>query len=227
MRRSGGSPCNRTRGDFQRGGRSAGHALRGSRPAGRRLRALTRRERQGRGHDGARLCLDRDEYRIRSCASAAAVPARGVRDDRVRGRRESTSVHHRFSEGDGRSPLGCADKRPERVAPAVWRVQHAFAWYGPRWIRRHHRRLVRCVRRQEFIQTQVESPFTCPWTVFEWTRWVSSACSYGPGVPQDRPAICRGDGGAEIIVSPNPSSQPRSMILQIGERPLTVDQAGR
>ena len=80
---------------------------------------------------------------------------------------------------------------------------------------------------RKFIQTQVESPFTCPWTVFGSNDWVSSACSYGPGVPQDRPAICRGDGGAQIIVSPNPSSQPRSMILQIGERPLTVNQAGR
>ncbi len=76
---------------------------------------------------------------------------------------------------------------------------------------------------------QAEPPFTCTWRIEGATDWVS-ATGFGVGTghaPDDPPFVYRGDGHVEITVSPNPSSQRRSMILQIGERPLTVIQAGR
>jgi Viral BACON domain/Putative binding domain, N-terminal len=72
------------------------------------------------------------------------------------------------------------------------------------------------------LQVLVESPFNCPWTIevppglFFGVR-PTSAIS---------PAWRRGDGDVFLDVPPNPSLQPRSAVILIGEKPLTVKQAG-
>jgi hypothetical protein len=75
-------------------------------------------------------------------------------------------------------------------------------------------------RRHLFVL--VESPFNCPWTMLPPTAsWVET--SGAPVSPQWQ----RGDGDLHLAISPNPSTSSRSMVLLVGERPLTIAQAGR
>jgi hypothetical protein len=71
-------------------------------------------------------------------------------------------------------------------------------------------------QRQNFL---VESPFRCPWRVEGGASWMTVFPSTG--------MIFRGDGTLVVTVSPNTSTQPRSAVVIVGERPVTIVQAGR
>ena len=73
-----------------------------------------------------------------------------------------------------------------------------------------------------YVAVLVESPFTCPWTVVPPSvPWVT--ITTGPVSPEIR----LGDGNIYFFVPPNPTTSPRSTVLLIGERALTVTQLGQ
>jgi len=71
-------------------------------------------------------------------------------------------------------------------------------------------------QRQNFL---VESPFRCPWRVEGGASWMTVFPPTG--------MIFRGDGTLVVTVAPNTSTQPRSAVVIVGERPVTIIQAGR
>ena len=77
------------------------------------------------------------------------------------------------------------------------------------------------------IWVLTDSAFTCPWRIEGTNDWLGATGAGVGSTRDDPPLIYRGDGHVTITVTANPSSQPRSATLQIGERPLRVIQAGR
>ena len=65
----------------------------------------------------------------------------------------------------------------------------------------------------------VESAFRCPWRVEGGAPWLT--------VRPPTDLIFRGDGTLVVTAAPNTSSQPRTTVLMVGEKPVTVTQAGR
>lgn len=75
---------------------------------------------------------------------------------------------------------------------------------------------------RKHIFVLVDSPFNCPWTMLPPTvDWLSAS-----GVSIS-PAWRRGDADLFITLPANTSSSPRTTVLLVGEKPLTVTQAGR
>jgi hypothetical protein len=75
---------------------------------------------------------------------------------------------------------------------------------------------------QRHIQVLVESWMMCPWTTQPpAVDWLSLA-----GVPVS-PSWRSGDADLFVTVAPNPSSAPRGTVLIVGEKSLTINQAGR
>jgi hypothetical protein len=68
----------------------------------------------------------------------------------------------------------------------------------------------------------VESPFQCPWRV-EGGAGAAWLTVVSPPIGR----IVRGDATLLLTAEPNTSSQPRTTILIVGERQVTVTQAGR
>ena len=79
--------------------------------------------------------------------------------------------------------------------------------------------------RQE-VWVLTDSPFTAPWRIENISDWVTTEGGGGQN-PTDPPGIYRGDGQVRVRVSPNPSSQPRTVTILMSEQPLKIIQAGR
>jgi len=77
------------------------------------------------------------------------------------------------------------------------------------------------------IQVFTEPPAICEWRIQDSPAWLTAAYFGRSGPPPFSDLLRLGSAPLELTAAPNPSSAPRTVIIRVGETPLTVTQAGR